>query len=200
VSDLPHLLVLTDRAQSPRPLPDTIRAAVDGGARAVLLREKDLPPAERETLAKELADLLHPVAGRLIVAGGGLPTGGLPTGIHLAAADPLPGREAGLVVGRSCHGAREVAAAAAEGVDYVTVSPVFPTLSKPGYGPALGLAGLHRLVALAGVPVYALGGVDATNAAACREAGAAGVAVMGAVMRAADPATLVHHLTRAVGP
>jgi thiamine monophosphate synthase len=182
-----RLLVLTDRAQCRRSLGDTLRAAVDGGARTIVLREKDLPSEERARLAEEVTDLLAPVDGRLIVAGRD----------HLAAADPLPVRHS--TVGRSCHDAREVVAAAAEGVDYLTVSPVFLTASKPGYGPALGLAGLRRLVALTGVPVYALGGVDEGNAAACLEAGAAGVAVMGAVMRAGDPAEVVRRLVEEVG-
>jgi len=72
------------------------------------------------------------------------------------------------------------------GADYVTVSPVFLTVSKPGYGPALGTDGLARIVARVAGPVIALGGVTAANAASCRAAGAQGVAVMGEVMRAAD--------------
>jgi thiamine monophosphate synthase len=76
--------------------------------------------------------------------------------------------------------------------DYVTLSPIFLTSSKPGYGPALGT---HILSVRASRPIVALGGVDdAAKAAACREAGAAGVAVMGAVMRAADPAAVVKGL------
>jgi thiamine-phosphate pyrophosphorylase len=96
-----------------------------------------------------------------------------------------------------CHGAAELAAAAAEGAAYATVSPVYPSRSKPGYGPPLGPAGLRDLCAGAGLPVYALGGIEtADQAAECRAAGAAGVAVMGAVMRAADPARLVAGLIR----
>jgi thiamine-phosphate diphosphorylase len=146
------------------------------------------------------------VAGTLIVAGPEPPGPEIPgrerdlhTGVHLAATDPVPDPKSHLTVGRSCHDPREVVAAAAEGADYLTVSPVFLTPSKPGYGPALGLAGLRRLVALTDVPVYALGGVDALGAAACLEAGAAGVAVMGAVMRAEDPAEVVRRLVEEVG-
>jgi thiamine-phosphate pyrophosphorylase len=94
------------------------------------------------------------------------------------------------VVGRSCHSAAELAAAAAEGCDYATLSPIFPSASKPGYGPALGVDALRD----APLPVYALGGVDPTNARTCVEAGAVGVAVMGYVMRAADPALAVQEL------
>jgi len=182
---LPRLLVLTDRAQCAGPLADTVAAAVAAGARAVLLREKDLPAGERAALAADLAGILAPVDGTLVVAGG---DGG--AAVHLAAREPFPAVRPALV-GRSCHDAAEVAAAAAEGSDYVTVSPVFPSPSKPGYGPPLGPAGLAALTRDA-PPAYALGGVRPADVPACRAAGAHGVAVMGAVMR--DPHSVADYL------
>lgn len=189
---LPPLLLLTDRHQAARPLVDVVRAAVDGGARAVVLREKDLPASSRATLAAQLRAVLSPVDGLLIVAGAD-PLAG--PGVHLAAADTFPDPRPD-VVGRSCHTRAELSAAAAEGVDYVTLSPVFLTESKPGYGPALGLPRLRELCGAADVPVYALGGVGPGVVAACRTAGATGVAVMGAVMRSADPASTVDKLLK----
>ena len=92
-----------------------------------------------------------------------------------------------------CHSVAEVEAAG--DADFVTVSPVAPTLSKPGYGPSLGVAGVRAAVEAAGpVPVFALGGVTAQNARSFREAGAYGVAVMGAVLRAEDPLAVVADL------
>jgi thiamine-phosphate pyrophosphorylase len=181
--NLPELLVLTDRRACNRPLPQVIAAAVAGGARAVVLREKDLPAGVRARLAEILRGLLAPVDGLLIIAG---PDASTPA-VHLAAADPLPAYRPRLL-GRSCHSAADVARAGAEGCDYVTVSPVHPTISKPRYGPALGADGLAALVRVPGAPpVFALGGVTPHNARACFLAGAVGVAVMGAVMRAARP-------------
>jgi thiamine-phosphate pyrophosphorylase len=84
------------------------------------------------------------------------------------------------------------------GADYVTVSPVFLTASKPGYGPALGLDGLAHIVERVAGPVIALGGVTAANAASCRAAGAHGIAVMGEVMRAADPRAAVDAILREI--
>jgi thiamine-phosphate pyrophosphorylase len=179
---LPRLLVLTDRTQAAAPLPEVVAAAVEAGARAVVLREKDLPADERAVLHDELAAVLAPVGGLLVSAGLAGSTGR--AAVHLSAADDVPYPRPALV-GRSCHSADEVARAAEEGCDWVFVSPVFPTSSKPGYGPALGLGGLARLVRGA-PPVYALGGVTPGTASGCLSAGAAGVAVMGAVMR--DPA------------
>jgi thiamine-phosphate diphosphorylase len=173
---LPRLLVLTDRTQCTGPLADAVAAAVEAGARAVLLREKDLPAHDRAALAAAMAEILAPVGGTLVVAGG---DGG--AAVHLSAREPFPAARPALV-GRSCHDAAEVAAAAAEGSDYVTVSPVFPTRSKPGYGPPLGPAGLAELTRDT-PPAYALGGVRPAGVPACRAAGAYGVAVMGAVMR-----------------
>jgi thiamine-phosphate pyrophosphorylase len=102
--------------------------------------------------------------------------------------------------GRSCHSIEELETAGDEGFDYATLSPVFPTPSKPGYGPALGVEGLRRgAAAVPGLPVVALGGVTAGNAAACVDAGAAGVAVMGAVMAAPDPYAVVREILVALG-
>jgi thiamine-phosphate diphosphorylase len=190
----PALLLLTDRRQvdrgTGRRLVEVVAAAIDGGARHVVLREKDLPRDERAALAEALRAVLAPVEGQLIVAGPD-PLGG--DAVHLAAADPPV---AVRLVGRSCHRGEDLARLSQE--DYVTLSPVFPSRSKPGYGPPLGTAGLARLSARTPVPVFALGGVTSPDkAAACLDAGAAGIAVMGAVMRAADPAATVAALLRA---
>jgi thiamine-phosphate pyrophosphorylase len=125
----------------------------------------------------------------VLVVAGADPTG-TADAVHLAARDPFPSPRPALV-GRSCHDRAEVAQAAAEGCDWVFVSPVFPTSSKPGYGPALGPAGLAGLVPGA-PPVYALGGVRPEDVGACLAAGAAGIAVMGAVM--ADPGSVRAYL------
>ena len=190
----PPLLVLTDRARCPGgDLRSTVEAAVEAGARAVVLREKDLPPAERGRLAAELRTLLAPVDGVLLVAGPAPP--GVAT--HLAARDPFPAERPALV-GRSCHDAAELRAAAAEGCDYVTLSPVFASASKPGYGPVLGLDGLAAHVASAsGTPVYALAGVRPDDVPGCLAAGAHGVAIMGAAMR--DPGAVTDYLAALSG-
>jgi thiamine monophosphate synthase len=188
---LPRLLVLTDRTQCTGSLVDTVAAAVDAGARAVVLRDKDLPLPERAALADRIAALLAPVDGVLVWAGAAGSTDR--PAVHLAAADPLPEPRPALL-GRSCHSAAELAAARAEGCDWAFLSPLAATSSKPGYGPALGLAGLAALVPL-GPPVYALGGVRPEDVAGCLAAGAHGVAVMGPVMR--DPSLVARHLAAA---
>jgi thiamine-phosphate diphosphorylase len=191
---LPRLLVLTDRRQATGPLVDVVAAAVDAGARAVVLREKDLPDDDRRALLAQLAPVVHGAGGLLLSAGSHIPGA---DGVHQPSdAGPPP---AGVgITGRSCHDAAQKRAAEADGVDYVTVSPVHATASKPGYGPALGVEALATLAASTTLPVYALGGIDGPAAVtACRAAGAHGVAVMGAIMRAARPGPLVAQLLAA---
>jgi thiamine-phosphate pyrophosphorylase len=179
------LVVLTDRRLAAGPLRAVVAAAVRGGAGWVILRERDLPYAARRQLAGELREVVPP--GRLIVAGPD-PLGG--DAVHLAERDPLPGRPIRLV-GRSRHA---VVRPGGPSADYVTLSPIFATVTKPGYGPALGPAGAAR--AAGAVPWLALGGVDsATRAGACAAAGAAGVAVLGAVMRSDDPEGIAAELS-----
>jgi thiamine-phosphate pyrophosphorylase len=183
-------VVLTDRHQVARAgLLATVAAAVEGGARAVLVREKDLAATERSALVAALRPVLAAVGGTVLLAGADveLARSSGASGVHLAATDPWPPSGHGLVVGRSCHDAAELAAAAAEGADYATVSPVFASPSKPGYGPAMGIEGLAAMARGARLPVIALGGVTAATAGACLGAGAHGVAVMGSIMGADDP-------------
>jgi thiamine-phosphate pyrophosphorylase len=201
---LPHppLLVISDRSRARRPVVEIAAAAFAGGCRWFSLREKDLPAAERRALLAELVTIgrgygatimAHDDIDAVIATGAGgvhLPAGGDPG----AARKKLPHR----LVGASAHSAAEVAALIASGADYVTISPIFLTDSKPGYGPALGLDGLARTVAVANGPVVALAGITPENAASCLKAGAAGIAVMGEIMRAADPESTVRALLRAM--
>jgi thiamine-phosphate diphosphorylase len=104
-------------------------------------------------------------------------------GLHLPAAGPALGLAraalpAVTAVGRSCHDARELRGAA--GADWVFLSPVHATRSKPGAAP-LGIAGLTALLRVAPAPVYALGGITADNFAPCLCAGCAGVAAVRAL-------------------
>jgi thiamine-phosphate diphosphorylase len=193
-----RVVVLTDRrmaASAGRPLGDVVAAALDGGADAVLLREKDLPRSDRRRLAGELRGATAARGAELWVAGDGALAAAVGAdAVHLAATDPWPDREPAALVrwGRSCHTPAELVDARDRGADHATFSPVFATASKPGYGPPLGLDGLAAgCRAAPGLAVIALGGVEPHRAGACLAAGAAGVALMGAIMRADDPARVV---------
>lgn len=184
----PAVLVITDRGQARRPLDDIAAALFAGGCRWLSLREKDLPDLERRALLQRLVALGKACDAIVTVHDDLAAAAALGIGIHLPADGSVAVARrvlgAGAIIGISAHSVDDVARAAAEGADYATLSPIFLSASKPGYGPALGLEALHRSWPL---PVLALGGIDATNAAACLAAGAAGVAVMGEAMRADDP-------------
>ncbi|WP_100446002.1 thiamine phosphate synthase [Glycomyces xiaoerkulensis] len=185
-----RLMVVTDRMMCPGPLVDRVRRALEGGPFALVLRDKDLPWAERERLAARLEPPVAAAGAELLVAD---PPGPVPAA-HLSAGFGMP-RPRPALVGRSVHAGEPVE----PGLDYITYSPVWATESKPGYGPAVGLEGLAERAAACAVPVYALGGVTGPDRArAAREAGAAGVAVMGAVMRAESPERVVAALRGAV--
>lgn len=191
---LPRLVVVTDRRLVPpgRDLEQTLLACAAGGAEAVLVRELDLAPQVRAALVARLAaGSLQVLSARRWVPGA--------VGVHLTRAQTGLDARPAPWHGRSCHDDGEVRRAVGGGAAYLTVSPVATTPSKPGYGPALGPAGVGRAVRLAGdVPVLALGGVTPQNAAAFRDAGAHGVAVMGALMTAADPERVTRRLLEAV--
>ena len=184
-----RLLLVTDRHQAAAPLDAIVAEAVRAGARWIWLRDRDMERAERRDLALRLRDAARRGGARLSIGGdvdlaAELAADGvhLPAGASVAAARARLGAD--MLIGISAHGSDDVATAHAQGADYVTLSPIYPTASKPGYGPALGLAGLARASRL-GIPVVALGGITVERAADCRRAGAAGVAVMGELMRAA---------------
>ena len=192
MTDLPPLILLTDRhaaARHHRSVEETVRLAVLGGATAVLVREKDLPAPDRQKLATALTSLLPSDSGRLGIASDVALAANQPRPwVHLAQRDVPVDRSSPVLVGRSCHTANEVRLARDEGCDYVTISPVDITDSKPGYGPALGADGVRCLVHEAGdMPVWVLGGVTPDNVDQWLCAGARGIAVMGGVMGAVDP-------------
>lgn len=151
------------------------------------MRELDLNDEARAALAAELVRIQGLV---LITARAWFPGS---SAVHFPASGPVfsgPGFH-----GRSCHDEAEVRRAVAAGAAYATVSPAAPSDSKPGYGPPLGAPGVNRLAASAGsMPVFALGGVGPANARSFRDAGAYGVAVMGALMRADDPGVVTEGL------
>ena len=189
----PPLLLVTDRRQARQPLAAIVSAALDAGCRWISLREKDLPEDEQIVLARRLLATTRAAGARLLLHGeaslaklAGTDGVHLSSGADLTVARTLLGREK--LIGVSIHTVSEAEAIDPRYVDYALAGPAFETPSKPGYGPEIGRKGFFDIARAAPVPVLAIGGINAARIADLVAAGAAGVAVMGGIMRAPDPA------------
>jgi thiamine-phosphate pyrophosphorylase len=189
----PPLLLVTDRSQARQPLAAVVAAALKAGCRWVSLREKDLADVDLILLARRLLPLTRSAGACLLLHGeaslaklAGVDGVHLPAGADTAAARALLGREK--LIGQSIHTVIEAEAIDENSADYALAGPAFETPSKPGYGPEIGRKGLAEIARVAPVPVLAIGGINAARVAELIATGAAGVAVMGGVMRAPDPA------------
>ncbi len=188
-----RLYCVTDRRHTAgRPLVEVIHAALDGGVRAVQLREKDLEGGALYQLAAQLRALTARYQARLLindrldvalaVEADGVHLG--QTSFPAAAARRLLGP--GKLIGVSTHNPTEIAAAA--GADFVVFGPVYATPSKAAYGEPQGLVRLRQAVALSPAPLLAIGGITAKRVAQVLTTGAHGVSVISALSAAPDPA------------
>ncbi|HEU5277449.1 MAG TPA: thiamine phosphate synthase [Gaiellaceae bacterium] len=174
---------------------ETARLAVAGGATVVQWRLKDLPTVEVVERGRSTRSLCARHGVTFVVnddVEAALMLGA--DGVHLGRGDEGAerAREHGLLLGLSATNLDE--ALEALDADYLGAGPVWETPSKADAAPAIGLGGLREICAAVDVPVVAIGGVDASNAADCIRAGAQGVAVIraardaAAVLRAVDEA------------
>ncbi len=202
--------LVTDRMRcAPRSLASVVHDACVSGVRAVQLREKDLSETDVVSAATRLVGLLHPHGGKLFVnvspfvdrdTAGLLAASPGVDGFHVPD-DPallVEFREQfpKLLIGASTHSADGVRQAADAGADFVTFGPVFTTGAKAR---PQGLDALRASCSAAAVPVFAIGGVTPDNARACLDAGAHGVAVVGAVMEATSARSAVRAFAEAMG-
>ncbi len=190
--DFTLYLVTDRRLAGNRPLTEVVRKAVAGGVTVVQLREKDCSSREYLELALNLKEILPPgvpliINDRLDVA---LAAGA--AGVHLGQSD-LPaevvrkclGPEA--IIGLSVENLEQLEEARNQPVDYLAISPVFPTPTKTDTGPAWGLEGLARARQLTTLPLVAIGGLNEQNAVEVIRSGADGLAVVSAICAAPDP-------------
>ena len=201
-----RVYLITDRRQAPGG--DIVRAvagALDGGVRAVQLREKDLPGKELYLLAGRMRELTARHGARLLVndrVDVALAVGA--DGVHLggssmpaSVARRLLGKES--LIGCSTHNTRELREAAAQGADFATFGPVYPTPSKAAFGPPVGVTALAGACGRSAIPVFALGGVGPHNVGEVMEAGAFGIALISGVVAAADPRGAAAELFTRIG-
>jgi len=202
--DLTLYLVVGSDAVRGRSVLDVVAAAVRGGVTLVQLREKTMSDAEVVASARVLVDLLAPLGVPLIIndrvevaiAAGA-------AGVHLGQDDLDAARARSLlgpdgIVGVSAGTTAEAAIVSAGLSDYVGVGAVYPTTSKADAGAAIGIAGLEALQARLPLPVVAIGGIHAGNAAEVAATGVAGVAVVSAICGADDPEEVARSLRQAI--
>ena len=163
---------------------ETAEIAVAGGATVLQLRRKGVSTDELVEAGRPFRELpatfvVNDDVEAAIRLGA--------DGVHLGREDTGAERalEAGLVLGLSAANVEEARAAERAGAAYIGAGPVWATPSKPDADPPIGLDGLSEICAAVSVPVVAIGGIDASNAADCIRAGATGVAVIRAARDAA---------------
>lgn len=199
-----EVYVITDTALAGgRPLSEVVQRALEGGARLIQLREKTLPTRHLIELGEELKRIARRFGARFIVNDRvDVALAVDADGVHVGQED-MPPRIArrllgpGKILGVSVANVEEALRAGEEGADYLGAGAVFPTATK-GEAEVIGLEGLRAICAAVDLPVVAIGGIDRERAAEAVKAGAAGVAVVSAVMAAPDPAAAARELLAAV--
>jgi thiamine-phosphate pyrophosphorylase len=199
------LYLVTDRHQAEgRDLVEVVECAVQGGVRAIQLREKDLDTVTQYRLAERLLPTVREAGAALLINDRvDLALGVGAAGVHLTRKS-LPPREArallgpGRLLGISCHSLADVREAAEGGVDFLVLGPVYATPSKAPYGPPIGLTAVREARALTSLPIIAIGGIKAAQVPEVVAAGADGIAVISAVVAAPDPGAAARELLDAV--
>ena len=201
MTNLPRPCLMLVTEPSPR-LPQIAGEAVGGGVNVVHLRDKRAAAHGLKVTFKGLGQSLR--TGTIVVVNADwqraigfgarhihLPELSAPVGVirhHLAA---------GALVGKSAHSVEAALKAASQGADYIIAGTIFASQSHPDIEPA-GLDFLREVCGAVSIPVLAIGGVTLDNLAGCIEAGAAGVAVLSPIMRAADPKSVAQQYRAAL--
>lgn len=193
------LYFVTDRKQTGgRPLIDVVHAALDGGVRAVQLREKDLEGGELYRLAEALRTLTSRYNARLLI------NDRIDVALAIEAEGVQLGQQSfsvpvvrqllgpGKLIGVSTHSPAEIEAA--KGADFLVFGPIYFTPSKAVYGEPQGLERLRQAVTQSAVPIIAIGGIKKEEITEVINAGAYGVGVITAISEAPDPAQATREL------
>lgn len=189
-----NLYLITDRKQVRNGnLPDTVEKALQGGVRAVQLREKDLSSRDLYDLSLELRRLTRLYNARLLINDRiDIALAVDADGVHLPE-NSIPADQArklltpSKLIGVSCHNLTGAQTAQENGADFITFGPVFHTPSKGVYGEPVGLDKLSEAALNLSLPVFALGGVKTGNIPEVIACGAYGVAMISGILAAENP-------------
>lgn len=189
------LYLITDRKLTHgRDLVWVLERALDGGVKAVQLREKNLSGKELFTLAERVTRLCQRYNTQLFINDRvDVALAVDAAGVHLGEASiPVPAARSLLgahrSIGVSTHSLDGARRAEQEGADFVVFGPVYFTPSKADLGVPQGIKGLQFIVENISLAVYAIGGIKANNALEAKSVGSRGVALISAIMSAEDPA------------
>lgn len=180
-----------------------VEAALAGGVSAVQMREKSMKARDALALARVLREITRRHGGALLINERvDIAMLSEADGVHLPSraftadvARELLGEEA--VIGVSTHSMDEALSAEAAGADYVTFGPVYPTPSKAAYGEPPGIGALSEVCSRLGIPVFGLGGIGEERVGEVMRAGAAGIALIRAILEADDPGAAARDLRAA---
>jgi thiamine-phosphate pyrophosphorylase len=185
-------------------MPDEfLDACLRGGVDIIQLRAKSLDDEQLRSAGRRFGDVCAAPGALFIlndrpqlvdaVGADGVHVGQDDMSVSAARSHVGPDR----IVGLSTHSPAQISAAAAAGVDYIGVGPVYATPTKPGRQP-VGHALVEYAAAHAPMPFFAIGGIDASNASEVRAAGAARIAVVRALTGAGDPESAARELRGAL--
>ncbi len=197
-------LVTDEQLSRGRETAEIVRAAIRGGVDAVQLRGKDLPIREQLAIGRALRTITREAGVLLIVNDRvDLALALDADGVHVGQ-DDLPAEVArqlvgaGRIVGVSAATIAEARAARDAGADYLGVGAIYGTATKPDAGTPTGPALLGLIAGAVELPLVGIGGIGVTNAAEVIAAGAAGVAVVSAIVAADDPERAARDLKRRI--
>jgi thiamine-phosphate pyrophosphorylase len=186
------LYLITDRKQTRKPLAGAVRLALQGGVRAIQVREKDLPIRELLVFAQELRAITNEFGAKLFIndrvdVAVAVDADGVNLGhqsMPVSAVRKIVGQS--MMIGVSTHNVYEARDAEAGGADFVTFGPVFSTPSKSQYGAPVGLEALRTVKKQICIPVFGLGGIKSENIHEVMGAGADGIAMISGIFGADD--------------
>lgn len=186
-----ELYLVTDRELSTIPFYEMIKKAVKGGVTVVQLREKRLSTRE---FIEEALEVKKIVSGIPIIINDrvDIALAARADGVHLGNEDMpvdiakrILGKD--FIIGASAGSVEEAIEKEKMGADYIAVSPVFSTPTKPDAGPPLGLEGIREMRKIVKVPLIGIGGINRENVIDVIRSGAEGVAVVSAIVSSEDP-------------
>ena len=198
------LYLITDRKQTRMPLPEAVRLALEGGVRAIQLRERDLPIRELLAVARELRKLTREFNAKLFINDRvDVAVAVEADGVHLGHGSMPPEAVRTIVgsrmlVGVSTHSLEEAKSAEAGGADFITFGPVFTTPSKTRFGAPVGTDAVSDLKKHVRLPVFGLGGIKTEAVREVLRASADGIAMISAIFGADDIRKAAEEMNRRI--